>query len=562
MPAYAQLDLSGDYPRPVEVRFTDLERSEIIDLVRREQLDVEGMRIYLKPGQYEALKDRGYSMEIIPHPLEDDPGLIAGWPTFAELTAELQDIANDNPDLCRLYNIGKSVQSRELWFMKISDNVDIDEDEPEFKYISSMHGDEVTGMALCMNLINLLVDDHGSDPQITNLVDEVEIWIMPLMNPDGYVNQSRYNAQGKDLNRDFPDRVIDPVNTTVGRATETKRVMKWGFAHQAVLSANLHGGALVVNYPYDSDPNPHAHYSATPDDDLFIAQSLVYSSLNPPMYNSSWFPNGITNGIAWYLVYGGMQDWNYVWMGCNDVTIELGSNKWPSWSQIPAYWDDNRDAMLAYMAECLKGVRGIVTNSVTGQPLDAVVEVKGRDHEVYTDPVIGDYHRMLLPGTYTLRFSAYGYVQQDISAVIVTAGPATRLDVGLVPDGSLVCDTPEVYTSGGTAEFTLMAGAGNASRNYLLLGSLSGTSPGYLLPGGLATLPLNWDDFTVLVLSMVNFPVFADFLGKLDGNGNAWAQLNMPHLPPTAAGLVMYFAFTLNNPFDFASDPVEIEILL
>ncbi|MHC4943814.1 MAG: M14 family zinc carboxypeptidase [Planctomycetota bacterium] len=562
LPVYAQVDPSSDFPRPIEVRFIDLESAELIDLVREMNLDIEGPHIYLRPWQYEDLKGRGFSMEIIPHPLDDDPYLIAGWPTFAELTAELEDIANDNPDLCRLFNIGNSVQGRELWFMKISDNVDAEEDEPEFKYISSMHGDEVTGMALCLNLIHLLVDDYGIDPQITNLVDEVEIWIMPLMNPDGYTNGSRYNAHGKDLNRDFPDRVADPVNTTAGRATETKRVMNWGFAHHPALSANFHGGALVVNYPYDSDPDPWAHYSATPDDDLFIAQSLVYSSLNPPMYNSSWFPQGITNGIAWYLIYGGMQDWNYVWMGCNDVTIEVSSNKWPSYSQIPQYWDDNRDAMLAYMEECLKGVRGIVTNSVTGQPLDSVVEVQGRDHEVNTDPDAGDYHRMLLPGNYTLRFSAYGFLQKDVPDVSVTSGPATRLDVGLIPEGSLISDKPEITTAGGPVNFTLMAGSGNASRNYLLLGSVSGTSPGYPLPGGLVTLPLNWDDFLVMVLTMINTPVFDDFMGKLDTGGNAAAQLNVPHLPPTAAGVVMYFAFTLNNPFDFVSDTVEIKILL
>jgi hypothetical protein len=329
-----------------------------------------------------------------------------------------------------------------------------------------------------------------------------------------------------------------------------------------VLSANFHTGALVVNYPYDSDPDPYAHYSATPDDDLFIAQSLTYSTLNGPMYNNPWFPQGITNGIAWYLVYGGMQDWNYVWMGCNEVTIELCNTSWPPYSQIPGLWDDNRDSMLAYMAWCLKGVRGLVTNSITGSPLAATVEVVGVDHEVYTDPDVGDYHRMLLPGTYSLSFSAEDFQTKMVTGVVVGSGDATLLDVALEPTGALTVSPHEISAAaGGTAEFTLMAGLENASRNYLLLGSASGTSPGFPLPGGLVTVPLNWDAFTHMVLNQLNTQLFSGFMESLDGSGHGAAHMNLTPLPHGAVGLTLYFAYILNAPFDFVSNPVEVEII-
>ena len=114
-------------------------------------------------------------------------------------------------------------------------------------------------------------------------------------------------------------------------------------------------------------------------------------------------------------------------------------------------------------------------------------------------------------------------------------------------------------STGGSISFYLDAGASNAGRNYIILGSVTGTEPGTPLPGGKATLPLNWDNFTNVIINMVNSPLFTNFQGKLDGQGNGTAQLNLPPVPGTA-GLTMYYAFALNNPWDFASNPVGIEI--
>jgi len=235
---------------------------------------------------------------------------------------------------------------------------------------------------------------------------------------------------------------------------ETKHVMNWAFGSSSILSANFHTGALVVNYPYDSDPNPWASYSATPDDALIIEQSLDYSSFNSPMYNSSTFSQGITNGIAWYLVYGGMQDWNYVWMGCNEVTVELSNTSWPSFNKIAGLWNDNHDSMLAYMEWCLRGVRGVVTDSVTGQPVDATVRITGIDHDVSTDPDAGDYHRMLLPGTYTVEFTAAGYQPKTVTNVSVGTGSATVVDAVLVPEGG-TDPIPDLKVNGSDGPITI-----------------------------------------------------------------------------------------------------------
>lgn len=199
-----------------------------LDVVRASVADgVPTIVAYLNRDEVNLLKGLGYRVEAIL-----DEGYLGflrekqrigtkspadttrDYHTYETMVAELQAIAAAHPGLCHLYNVGPTVQNRALWFMKISDNVDVQEDELEFKYIASMHGNEVVGKEMCMYLINYLVDNYGTDPVVTDLVNESEIWIMPSMNPDGTANGSRDNANGVDLNRDFPDRVVDPINTT------------------------------------------------------------------------------------------------------------------------------------------------------------------------------------------------------------------------------------------------------------------------------------------------------------------------------------------------------------
>jgi carboxypeptidase D len=353
-------------------------------------------------------------------------------PTFAAFEAAY-------PNICERHDLGLSVQGRHIWAIRISDNIHLEEDEPEFKYISTMHGDEIVGVKMCMNLVNLLLTGYGADQRITILVNELDIWIVPLMNPDGYDRspRSRYNAHGIDLNRNFPDPFVDPDPGTTGREPETAVIMNWSAAHSFTLAANFHGGALVANYPYDNNATGASVYTASPDDDLYIWISEEYSRHNPPMWASPSFYHGITNGAAWYAIDGGMQDWNYRYLRCNEVTLEIGDTKQPSATLIPTFWNENRESMLAYLETCLIGVRGIVTDADTGEPLAAAVRVVGRENYVYTDPDVGDYHRMLLPGTYDLVISAEGYDPVTVNNVSVLSAGATRVNVSLLPGPSI-----------------------------------------------------------------------------------------------------------------------------
>jgi hypothetical protein len=173
-----------------------------------------------------------------------------------------------------------------------------------------------------------------------------------------------------------------------------------------------------------------------------------------------------------------------------------------------------------------------------------------------------DYHDM---NPHAIRHGTPGRVvltwsHQDESA------PNFDLDLFIYPDLEiplpLWLDAEMISAAlGGTVTFDLDAGSAKADRKYLLLAGVSGTEPGYLLPGGTTTLPLNWDFFTDIVLSLKNTSLFADFLGTLDSQGQATATLDtLGPLPPVAVGAALYFAYCLDYPWEFASNPLAVEI--
>ncbi|XP_003469743.2 carboxypeptidase D [Cavia porcellus] len=344
---------------------------------------------------------------------------------FPDMEIFLRRFANDYPNITRLYSLGKSVESRELYVMEISDNPGVHEPgEPEFKYIGNMHGNEVVGRELLLNLIEYLCKNFGTDPEVTDLVRSTRIHLMPSMNPDGYEKSQegdsvsvigRNNSNNFDLNRNFPDQFVQITDPT---QPETIAVMSWMKAYPFVLSANLHGGSLVVNYPFDNDEQGLAIYSKSPDDAVFQQLALSYSKENSQMfqgrpcknmYPNEYFPHGITNGANWYNVPGGMQDWNYLQTNCFEVTIELGCVKYPFEKDLPMFWEQNRRSLIQFMKQVHQGVKGFVLDATDGRGiLNASISVAEINHPVTTYKT-GDYWRLLVPGTYKITASARGY---------------------------------------------------------------------------------------------------------------------------------------------------------
>ena len=185
-----------------------------------------------------------------------DPGWDS-YPSFDQYVECMHGYADSFPDICRLDTIGFSIHNREILVLKISDQPGIEEPEPGFFYTSTMHGDELTGYILMIRLADWLLNRYTKDEQVTTLVDNLQIWINPLSNPDGTYflsndtihGATRFNALGVDLNRNFPDPDEGPHPDNYEYQPENIAMMDFMKSHHLVLSANIHTGAEVVNYP-------------------------------------------------------------------------------------------------------------------------------------------------------------------------------------------------------------------------------------------------------------------------------------------------------------------------
>ncbi|XP_030195877.1 carboxypeptidase N catalytic chain isoform X1 [Gadus morhua] len=387
---------------------------------------------------------------------------------YEDMVRAMFAVQNECPYITRIYSIGRSVEGRHLYVLEFSDNPGIHEAlEPEFKYVGNMHGNEVLGRELLIQLCAFLCQEYrAGNHRIQQLIHDTRIHILPSMNPDGYEVAARQvrltrgpefngylvgrgNAREMDLNRNFPDlnALMYYYEKTSGRnhhlplpdnweqqvEPETMAVIKWMQNYNFVLSANLHGGAVVANYPFDKSRDPRIRgrvtSAASPDDKIFKKLAKAYSYAHSWMHEGwncgDYFDEGITNGASWYSLSKGMQDFNYLSTNCFEITLELSCDKFPPESALPREWLGNREALVSYIEQVHHGIKGMVYDENNNPIGNAEVAVSGINHDVTSGPE-GDYYRLLLPGTYTVTATAPGY---HPSTSTVTVGPAEAIQL-------------------------------------------------------------------------------------------------------------------------------------
>jgi len=407
---------------------------------------------YANKDGFEDFLSKGKKYTVLQHPgtlhqprMKDniDISKLGDWdyyPTYDAYVDMMYQFEANYPSICDVYSIGTTNVGREILVARISDNVGIVEGEPEFFYTSSMHGDETTGYVLMLRLIDYLLTNYGSNDRITNMVDEIDIYINPLANPDGtyyggnnnIYGARRANVYGVDLNRNFPDPEDGPHPDGNAWQTETMHFMEFAEEHNFVMSANIHGGEEVLNYPWDT------YYDTTADNSWWIHVCRQYADtvhLYSPWNYMNGFDNGITLGSDWYSISGGRQDYMNYFHQCREFTLEISDIKLLPANQLPDHWDWNYRSLLNYMEQVLYGVRGRVTDSSDGMPLSAEVFIVGHEEDsswVYSHLPSGNFNRPVHAGTYTFRFSKSGYFPKIVQGVQVANDETTVLNVELV----------------------------------------------------------------------------------------------------------------------------------
>jgi carboxypeptidase D len=276
-----------------------------------------------------------------------------------------------------------------------------------------MHGDEVVGREMMLYLIEHLLAQYGKDARITQLLDHSEIFIMPSMNPDGFERGRRENANGYDLNRNFPDRFDSPTDTPDGRQIEVQHFMRLVDANHFVSGISWHGGEICFNLPWGNMQNRPENLFG--DDAFFNPIGREYTTLNAPMYDNDYdnFDHGLTYGYEWYPVSGGQNDWMNYYRKSVHAVVELTVTKWPSASTLPDRWDDNREAMITFLWRAMRGLHLQVKDEAgnfVAKPTIALASLPKRPL-TFDNGVI---HRLCGDGEQQVTISAPGFTSKTL----------------------------------------------------------------------------------------------------------------------------------------------------
>ncbi|CAG9533466.1 unnamed protein product [Cercopithifilaria johnstoni] len=413
-----------------------------------------------------------------------------------ELETILININKRCPNYTTIYSIGKSVEGRDLLVIHFSTTPGQHQMlKPEMKYVGNMHGNEPVGRELLLRLASFFCDEIlAKNKEIMELIKSTSIHLLPSMNPDGFERalligsdargwfDGRSNANGIDLNRDFPDLDgfyyylerhniprFDHLLELFGDEAkeyqpEVRAVGQWILSLPFVLSANIHEGDLVANYPFDSARIPNRNeYSRSPDDQTFryLAESYAnkhahmakndHPSCDGTITNAFTRQGGITNGAKWYSVSGGMQDFNYLATNAFEITLELSCKKFPDSLLLPKLWDDNKEALIDFIRKVHIGIKGVVMDRITGRPIsEAVIWVtNSTENTPIKHPVTswetGEYFRLLTPGRYEIYVAADGY-QSTYKQVNVTNNSQTSAKIvnfALMPEKTKEFNVPQ-----------------------------------------------------------------------------------------------------------------------
>ena len=319
-----------------------------------------------------------------------DPDFPAGqeaFHTYDEMAAEVQQAATSYPSIVERFSIGKSYKGRDLWAVKISDNVGTDEDEPEVLIDGLHHADEHMSLEMTLAILRWLTEGYGSSSRITNIVDSREIWIIFAMNPDGatydikdgsyhYWRKNRQptsgsTAIGTDLNRNYDYRwgccggasstpsssryrgkaAFSAPETRAFRDFVRSRVVDG--RQQIRVSASFHTTGRLVMWPYG--------YTMTNlPSDMTSDDVTALTSIGKTMAASNGYKPEQASDL--YISSGTSRDWLYGRYRVFAYTFELSpdSTPYPKASAIPTETGRNKNAVLYLMerAACPYSVIG------------------------------------------------------------------------------------------------------------------------------------------------------------------------------------------------------------
>jgi len=361
-----------------------------------------GAEIVVTPKTLDLIKDSGLNYEVVHQDLVghyksrivNKDTNFGGWHTYSENIAYLDSLRTEYPDLIsEKWSIGTTHMMRNIWCVRLSDNPDIDETgEPEILLDTMHHAREIMSGEFGIMWADYLCSNYGTDPVITWLMDNRELYIVSILNPDGVAYNEQTDPEGGgmwrknrrnnggswgvDPNRNYPYEWIgggsssDPSSETyrgpsAGSEPEVQALMNLVNSHEFVTHQTLHTYGNITIHPWGYVANP------CPDYDLFQHMGAQMTQYNGYGY-------GYVGDLLGYDVNGVTFDWTYAGDGHEEiysVSNEIGGSGdgfWPSFSRRDALFQANIWPMqyLMMAAGAFPDVNFVAATDVNGESLE------------------------------------------------------------------------------------------------------------------------------------------------------------------------------------------------
>jgi hypothetical protein len=400
--------------------------------------------LIVSPSELQALHTQGFALEVLSQgrPFRDiqreqhqgTPSPVPpGYLDYPDIIDALYAAQDNYPAICKVYNLttwynlSTTYDGRDIFALKISDNVEEDEDEPSFLMVSAHHAREIVTPVLALYAIEQLTTNYGTNATVTAAVNNYEIWIAPVWNPDGYVYMFNYDnwwrknrhpyppGVGVDLNRNYPfgwhssgSGSTDPTSETYkgpspASEAETKTMLAFANDRHFAKVLDYHSYGREVLYGYLSLSHPFINFLQSEAARLSVA--IGYGG-------ATRLASADGENYQWHLAYNG----SYANL------VETHTSFQPTYasalSEAALVWPGT-----LWLLQRPISVSGHVTDSYSGMPLIASIKLQGitfpNGEHFMSEPRFGRYHLFLPPGTYTVNFSAEGYHPQHHEVTVI-----------------------------------------------------------------------------------------------------------------------------------------------
>jgi hypothetical protein len=403
------------------------------------------------------IKNSGFLVAVYSSSPRRNFSIPPSYRTHLEIEDDIQALKSKYPHLVLVEKIGESTTLRlPIWAIKISDNAGAREDEPRVFFAGVHHAREPIGANICFKILNTLCEKYGHDDQITRWVDNIEIWFVPVVNPDGYKYVMENNlsfpwwrknlrdndgdgvfnplVDGVDLNRNYDYNWGDGGDGKPGSwfyrgrlpfsESETRAIMNLAIRENFVFGVSYHSYGESILFPW-------GNYKRPPDIDLIVTIASEMAANIRRQSGRGRYSILPLNGRV-----GQSSIWMYGQLRVIDFIIEVGNEYFPAEESIPFIVQENQNGAFYLLERVLEtGIRGHVFDAKTKAPLAAEIEVLEYASDYVaprkTDADFGGFYRVVSPGSYNVEIRSAGYATKTFPNVKVRKGEYVDLEIGM-----------------------------------------------------------------------------------------------------------------------------------